>query len=157
MTPAVNYLKDHKIGHTLHHYNLTATTDNYGQDVADALGVSHHRLFKTLMICLNGDQRALAVCIIPVSATLNLKAAANALGAKKAQMADPTIAEKTTGYVVGGISPFGQKKRLPMVIDDSALNFEQIFTSAGKRGLQIEFAPADLIRALAVKTHPIRS
>ncbi|WP_196161077.1 Cys-tRNA(Pro) deacylase [Reinekea sp. G2M2-21] len=157
MTPAIVYLKKQKVAYTLHEYVLTHSSDNYGQDVADALNVSHERLFKTLLVSLNGDPKQLAVCIIPVSATLNLKAAAAAHGAKKAQMADPALAEKITGYVVGGISPFGQKKRLPMVIDDSALYFEQILTSAGKRGLQIEFAPQDLIRLLGVKSHTIRS
>ena len=157
MTPAVNFLKQQKIAFSLYEYQLNEEPENYGQAVADALNVSHERLFKTLLVSLNGDPKQLAVCIIPVVATLNLKAAASALGTKKIQMADPAVAEKATGYVVGGISPFGQKKRLPMLLDQSALAFERILTSGGKRGLQIEFDPRVLLTALGAKSHPIRS
>ena len=157
MTPAVTYLEKQNIPFKLHEYRLDGTPGNYGQAVADALNVGHERLFKTLMVSLNGEAKQLAVCIIPVATTLNLKAAAGALNVKKIQMADPIIAEKTTGYVVGGISPFGQKKRLTMILDNSALNFDTIFASAGKRGLQIEFAPSHLLTALSVQCHPICS
>lgn len=155
MTPAILFLKKQKIPHKVHEYHLTKPGENYGQDVADELGVAHSRVFKTLMVSLDGDPKKLGVCIVPVAGTLNLKAAAKAHGAKKALMADPHIAEKTTGYVVGGISPFGQKKRLPTVLDESALTFETIFTSGGKRTLEIEFEPQALLAALKASTAAI--
>lgn len=155
MTPAVVYLKKQNISYTLHEYHVDASSQNYGQDAADALGVEYGRVFKTLLVSLNGEPKNLAVCIVPVSSTLNLKAAAKAHGAKKAQMADPALAEKTTGYVVGGISPFGQKRALSTAIDDSALQYETIYTSGGKRGLEIEFAADDLLRALRAKSAPL--
>lgn len=155
MTPAIKALDKLGIPYTLHQYDIAQPGENYGQDVADALGVAHNRLFKTLLVSLNGDAKNLAVCIVPVSEQLVLKAAAKAHQAKKATMADPVIAETTTGYVVGGISPFGQKKRLPMVLDDSALSFETIFTSGGKRGIQIEFDPKALLSKLNATSGPL--
>ncbi|MEJ2043045.1 MAG: Cys-tRNA(Pro) deacylase [Reinekea sp.] len=148
VTPAIRFLKQQKIVHTLHTYQIENPTGRYGLDAANALGVSPDRLYKTLLVALNGDQKKLAVCIIPVSKSLNLKLAAKCFGAKKAEMANPDIAERTTGYVVGGISPFGQKKRLPIAVDESAEVFDFIFCSGGKRGLQIELAPQHLISAL---------
>jgi Cys-tRNA(Pro)/Cys-tRNA(Cys) deacylase len=148
MTPAINFLIKENIRHTVHPYSLVNTEGNYGQAVANALNVTHDRLFKTLLISLNSEPTKLGVCIIPVSSTLNLKKAAKSIGAKKAMMAETAIAEKTTGYVIGGISPFGQKKRLPIVIDTTACQWETIFSSGGKRGLQIEVATEDLICAL---------
>jgi Cys-tRNA(Pro)/Cys-tRNA(Cys) deacylase len=152
MTPAIVYLKQQKIAHQVHEYHLSKPSNNYGQDVADELGVPHARVYKTLMVSLDGDPRKLGVCIVPVAGSLNLKAAAKAHKAKKAQMADPKIAEKISGYIVGGISPFGQKKRLPTVLDASAMSFETIFTSGGKRTLEIEFAPQALLDALRATT-----
>jgi Cys-tRNA(Pro)/Cys-tRNA(Cys) deacylase len=152
VTPAINFLKKHNITFTPHEYSMELGGGNYGQDVADALGVEHHRLFKTLLVSLNQEPKNLAVCIIPVSKTLNLKQAAKAFKAKKAEMANPDIAQKTTGYVVGGISPFGQKKRLPTALDASALDFNTVYTSGGKRGLQIEFSPSDLVSSLNAAT-----
>jgi Cys-tRNA(Pro)/Cys-tRNA(Cys) deacylase len=115
----------------------------YGEAAADALGVPYERLFKTLLAEVDG---ALTVAVVPVAATLDLKALAAAAGGKKAQMADARVAERATGYVVGGISPLGQRRRLPTIVDASASGFSTIFVSAGRRGLQIELAPADLIR-----------
>ena len=157
MTPAIIYLKQQKIPFTIHEYQLSDNPENYGQAVADALNVSHERLFKTLMVSLNGDAKQLAVCIIPVAATLNVKAAALAFGVKKLSMADPVLAEKATGYVIGGISPFGQKKCLPSLLDKTALDYDQIVASGGKRGIQLEFTPQDLLRALNAKCHSIRA
>jgi Cys-tRNA(Pro)/Cys-tRNA(Cys) deacylase len=113
MTPAIIFLKKAKIPFHLHKYEVDIDqVDNYGQAVADQLNVSHHRLFKTLLVSLNGDDKHLAVCIVPVSETLNLKKAAKAHGAKSATMAKPELAQRATGYVIGGISPFGQKNSI---------------------------------------------
>jgi len=157
MTPAINFLKCHKVPFKTHEYNLSQPSDNYGQDVADALNVSHQRLFKTLVVSLNNDAKKLAVCIVPVAGTLNLKLAAKALKAKKVEMADPIIAERVTGYVVGGISPFGQKRALPTVIDEQATAVETLYASAGKRGLQVEVTPSDLITTLNATAASITS
>ena len=148
MTPAIDYLRAHKIPFTVHEYQLKHSSDNYGQDVADALVVPHNRLFKTLLIALNGNPKTLAACLVPVAGSLNLKLAAKALGAKRAELADVAQAEKSSGYVVGGISPFGQKKALPTVLDASAVLLTSLYASAGRRGLQIEVAPARLAEAL---------
>jgi Cys-tRNA(Pro)/Cys-tRNA(Cys) deacylase len=148
MTPAIDYLRAHKIPFTVHEYQLKHSSDNYGQDVADALGLPHSRLFKTLLIELNGNPKTLAACLVPVAGSLNLKLAAKALGAKKAALADVAHAEKSSGYVVGGISPFGQKKPLPTVLDITAMHLTSLFASAGRRGLQVEVAPAHLAQAL---------
>ena len=120
----------------------------YGQAAAAALGVDEARVFKTLLVNLQGGPHTLGVGIVPVSGKLSLKNLAAALGAKKAEMLDPIQAERTTGYVVGGISPFGQRKILPTVIDESATLWETIFVSGGKRGLDLEVTPLDLIRIL---------
>ncbi|WP_320822416.1 Cys-tRNA(Pro) deacylase [Reinekea sp.] len=148
MTPAIDYLRHHQIPYTLHEYRLEHGGDNYGQAVADTLGVAHQRLFKTLLIALNGNPKTLGAALVPVAGSLNLKLAAKALGAKKAELADVASAEKSSGYVVGGISPFGQKRPLPTVLDSSAMALSTLFASAGRRGLQLEIEPAHLTRAL---------
>lgn len=142
MTPAINVATKAKIKFKIHEYDHDPTTDSYGEEAAEKLQVEGERIFKTLVIAVDNNQ--LAVSVIPVSAKLNLKAFAAALGVKKAAMADHKEAERATGYVLGGISPLGQKKRLKMVIDKSALCFETIYVSAGRRGLDIELAPRDL-------------
>lgn len=144
MTPAIKFAKAKKIKYTIHQYQHDPKVASYGLEAAHALNQSPEQVFKTLLFSLNGEARNLAVAIIPVSETLNLKQAAKACGAKKAEMADPQIAQKVTGYVLGGISPLGQKKALPTLIDESALNFETMCVSAGKRGLEIELSPQDL-------------
>ncbi|WP_280494537.1 Cys-tRNA(Pro) deacylase [Nocardia asiatica] len=158
-TPAIRALTQAKVSHRVHAYKHDPRADSYGTEAVDALagklGVVAEQVFKTLVIELSTG--ALAVAVLPVPNTLSLKAAAAALGASKAGMADRTRAEKTTGYVLGGISPLGQRKTLPTVIDDSALTWDRMLCSAGRRGLEIELAPADLIRLTAAVTAPVTS
>ncbi|HDM8193698.1 TPA: Cys-tRNA(Pro) deacylase [Vibrio harveyi] len=145
MTPAINLAKKKKVSHTIHQYEHDPRADSYGLEAAEVLGQDPKKVFKTLLFCLNGEPKNLAVAIIPVDQKLNLKLAAKAAKCKKADMADPEIAQKTTGYVVGGISPLGQKKALPTFLHESATQQETICVSAGKRGLEIELAPKDLL------------
>lgn len=146
MTPAINLAKKKKVAHTIHQYEHDPRAQSYGLEAAEVLGQDPRQVFKTLLFALNGEAKNLAVAVIPVDQMLNLKLAAKAAKGKKAEMADPEIAQKTTGYVVGGISPLGQKKTLPTFIHDSALEQETICVSAGKRGLEIELAPQDLAK-----------
>ncbi|WP_158157293.1 Cys-tRNA(Pro) deacylase [Vibrio alginolyticus] len=145
MTPAINLAKKKKIPHTIHQYEHDPRADSYGLEAAEVLGQDPKTVFKTLLFCLNGEPKNLAVAIIPVDQKLNPKLAAKAAKGKKADMADPEIAQKTTGYVVGGISPLGQKKALPTFLHESAAEQDTICVSAGKRGLEIELAPRDLL------------
>ncbi|WP_214416853.1 Cys-tRNA(Pro) deacylase [Sphaerisporangium fuscum] len=151
-TPATVALAKAGATFTLHPYDHDPAAQAYGEEAADALGVPHDRIFKTLVAEV---ETGLAVAVVPVSGKLDLKAFAAALGGKRAAMADASKVERVTGYVVGGISPLGQRKALPTVIDESALGFETIFFSAGRRGLQIETAPAELIRLTKATTAPI--
>ncbi|MEV4533623.1 Cys-tRNA(Pro) deacylase [Asanoa sp. NPDC049518] len=141
-TPATVVLTREKVPFTTHPYDVDPKTSGYGEAVAAALGLEPARVFKTLIATVDGQ---LGVGVVPVARTLDLKALAAALGGKRAAMAEPAAAERATGYVTGGISPLGQRSRLPLVLDDSALAFETIFVSAGKRGLQLELSPADLV------------
>lgn len=146
MTPAINLAKKKKVTHAIHQYDHNPSHDSYGLEAVEALGQDPKKVFKTLLFCLNGVAKDLAVAVIPVDQKLNLKLAAKAAKGKKAEMANPEIAQKTTGYVVGGISPLGQKKALPTFIHSSAEPQETICVSAGKRGLEIELAPSDLAK-----------
>lgn len=156
-TPAIKALVQARVEHRVHAYSHDPRHDSYGAEavaaLAGELGVSAGQVFKTLVIELGSG--ALAVAVVPVPTTLSLKAAAAALGGGKAAMADKAKAERTTGYVLGGISPLGQKKRLPTVVDVSALQWDRVLCSAGKRGLEIELAPADLVRLTGAVTAPV--
>ncbi|WP_084956967.1 Cys-tRNA(Pro) deacylase [Thermoactinospora rubra] len=136
----------------LHPYEHDAGAQAYGEEAADALGVPYDRIFKTLVAEVEGG---LAVAVVPVAAKLDLKAFAAALKSKRAAMADAAKVERVTGYVVGGISPLGQRRLLPTVVDSSALGFETIYFSAGRRGLQIETAPRNLVDLTQAITAPI--
>ncbi|MDT7789064.1 MAG: Cys-tRNA(Pro)/Cys-tRNA(Cys) deacylase [Pseudonocardiales bacterium] len=142
-TPATALLDKQRVAHTLHSYEHDPRHESFGLEAAEALGLVPGRVFKTLVAEVDGK---LAVGVVPVTGQLDLKGLAAALKGKKAKMAVVADAERATGYVAGGISPLGQKKRLPVVVDSSALEFETVFCSAGRRGLEVEIAPAELVR-----------
>ena len=144
VTPAVKAVKAAGIAYRLMEYEYDPSADAIGLHAAAAMGLDPAVVYKTLIVQL--EPKALACAVIPVAAKLDLKALAAAAGAKKADMADPTLAERTTGYMVGGISPLGQRKALPTFIDASAEALPEVVVNGGRRGLQIALAPADLAR-----------
>ena len=152
-TAAIQALIDSGTPHTVYEFEHDPRSEvGFGQEGADKLGVDPTRIFKTLLAGVDGH----LVCgIVPVAGKLNLKSLAGAVHGKKAHMADPAEAERATGYVVGGISPLGQKRQLPTVIDSSVEQYETVFVSGGRRGLDIELAPADLIRLTNAVLAPI--
>ncbi|NES12688.1 MULTISPECIES: Cys-tRNA(Pro) deacylase [Micromonospora] len=151
-TPATALLTKRKIAHSTHPYDVSPEAPNYGALVAAALGVPPAQVFKSLVTEVDGG---LTVAVVPVTGELDLKALAAAVGGKRAAMADRAAAERATGYVRGGISPLGQRKRLPTVIDASALTHPTVYVSAGRRGLQLQLAPADLVALTDAVTAPI--
>lgn len=153
-TPAIAVLARAKVAHTLHPYHHDPGTTTFGDEVVRALHWPAERVFKTLVASVDGK---LTVGIVPVAAQLDLKALAAAAGGKKASMAKVADAERSSGYVAGGISPLGQRTTLPTVVDASALDHETILVSAGKRGLQVELTPADLITSTRAIIAPIAS
>lgn len=149
VTPAVNALRDAGVEFSIHEYVHDDAARDYGREAASALGLDPDQVFKTLLI---SGQRAsgpgVGVAIVPVSTKLSLKAAGAALGMKQVEMCDPAVAQRLTGYVLGGISPFGQKKLLPTVIDETAELYDVVYVSGGRRGLDVGVSPRDLRRLL---------
>jgi Cys-tRNA(Pro)/Cys-tRNA(Cys) deacylase len=146
MTPAIELVKQRGIAHQVHQYQHDPAAASYGLEAAEKLGLLPQQVFKTLVLSL--DSKQLAVAILPVDQLLSMKQLAKALGAKKADMANAADVMRSTGYVLGGVSPLGQKKLLPSVIDSSAQQFATIYVSAGRRGLEIELSAADLRQLL---------
>jgi len=143
-TPATVALARAGVAFTPHTFEHDAAARSYGLEAAEALGIDPDRVFKTLLADVEGT--GIVVAVVPVSGSLDLKALAAAVGGKRAEMAEPGVAERRTGYVVGGISPIGQKTRHRTVVDETAELWDTVFVSGGRRGLEIELAPADLLR-----------
>ncbi|HEX5597359.1 MAG TPA: Cys-tRNA(Pro) deacylase [Micromonosporaceae bacterium] len=151
-TPATALLVRQRIPHSLHPYDVPPTTPNYGLVVAAALGVGPELVFKTLIVEVDGR---LHTAVVPVAEELDLKALAAAAGGKRAGLADRAIAERVTGYVRGGISPLGQRRRLCTVVDSTAEGLSALYISAGRRGLQLRMSAMDLVRLTAATVAPI--
>jgi len=143
MTPGIITAKKNKTPHKVHDYHHDESAESYGLEAAEKMGVPKERVFKTLVVSL--DNKELAVGVISVSSMLSMKLIAKAAGAKKATMANKSDVERSTGYVLGGVSPLGQKKRLKTIIDSSAVNYTTVYVSAGRRGLEIELSPDNLL------------
>jgi Cys-tRNA(Pro)/Cys-tRNA(Cys) deacylase len=152
VTPAVVALEVAGIAFSTHEYERGDDLRDFGREAAQALGLDHDQVFKTLVVVADDE---LIVAVVPVSCQLSMKRVAAAVGAKKAVMCEPARAERTSGYIVGGISPIGQRKALRTVIDESAALFDTVYVSGGKRGLDIGLAPDDLVRVLAAIVAPI--
>ncbi len=153
MTPAINLLKKNKCDFKIHKYDHDPSCTNFGLEAAQKLGLDENRVYKTLLVELN--LKELVVGIIPVNCSMSLKNIASALKVKSAKMADKQEAQKVTGYLLGGISPFGQKKRLRTVVDETAFSFETIYVSGGKRGLDIEVSADNISKLLNTVTYKI--
>ena len=151
-TPALVALQRAGIAHTVHTYDHDPSRQDYGLEAAEALALPPASVFKTLLADVDG---APVVAIVPVTGQLDLKALASARGAKRARMLDPSDAERLTGYVVGGISPLGQRTALPTVIDSSAADHSVIYVSGGRRGLDIAVAPGDLVSLIGATYAPV--
>ena len=151
-TRATQQLARLGLSHVVHRYSHDPRHPSYGQEASEALGVPPDRIYKTLVADVDGQ---LTVAVVPVAGSLDLKALATAVGGRKAVMADAVQAEKASGYVTGGIAPIGLRRPLPVVVDESALRHATVFCSAGRRGLEIELAPADLVTAAGARTAPI--
>ncbi len=145
MTPAVHAAENAGISYSVHSYAHDPSADSFAMEAAAALGIDPSRVFKTLVVMLDDDSRRLAVAVVPAACRLNLKGLARVAGAKQAKMADARDAQRATGYVVGGISPLGQHRRLPLFLDATARRYETIFVSGGRRGLELELLPKDLL------------
>jgi Cys-tRNA(Pro)/Cys-tRNA(Cys) deacylase len=147
-TPATRAAKSAGVAYTVHEYRHDPRADSYAGEAAEALGLDPRRVFKTLVVSVGDD---LAVAIVPAADQLDLRGVG-----KRAAMADPGRAERVTGYVAGGISPLGQRKRLPTFVDETALEHDTVFVSAGRRGLEIELAPGDLVALTEATVRPLR-
>jgi Cys-tRNA(Pro)/Cys-tRNA(Cys) deacylase len=152
MTPATRLLDELGVPFTVHEYERGDDVRDFGREAAEALGLPFEQVFKTLVIDVDGS---LAVAIIPVGCQLSMKRAAAAVGGKRAEMADVTRAERSSGYVHGGISPFGQRRRLPTVVDETVELFDRIYVSGGRRGLDVAVPPAALVSVLDAVVAPI--
>lgn len=154
MTPAILVLQKHKVRHTVHEYKHDTRISSYGLEAAEKMAVSAQQVFKTLVVTMADG--GFAVGLVPVDQSLSLKAMSRVLGNKKVEMAKPEQVQRVTGYVLGGVSPLGQKKRLATVIDEAAQNFSTVFVSAGRRGLEIELSPLDLAALVGAQFGPIK-
>lgn len=154
MTPGIDAARKAGISHTIHEYEHDSASAGYGDEAAEKLGIDPARVFKTLVVLVDGKN--LVVGLVPVTSMLSMKLIAKAAGGKKAVMADPQDVQRRTGYVLGGVSPLGQKTRLKTVIDASAQAFDTIYISAGRRGLEIELAPDDLAHLTGAKLVPLQ-
>ena len=154
MTPGIDAASKAGIFHTIHEYDHDPGSAGYGNEAADKLGVDPARIFKTLVVAV--ESKTLAVGVVPVTGMLSMKLIAKAAGGKKAVMADPQEVQRRTGYVLGGVSPLGQKNRLKTFIDASAESFETVYVSAGRRGLEIELSPTDLAKLTGGKLVPLQ-
>ncbi|ADR34465.1 ybaK/ebsC protein [Sulfuricurvum kujiense DSM 16994] len=155
MTPAINIAKKAKIAFQIHSYTHDPSNQSYGLEASEKLGLEPERVFKTLIVTV--DTRELVVAIIPVSSMLSMKQIAKAAGGKKAEMAAGADVERSSGYILGGVSPLGQKKRLRTFIDSSAENFPTIYVSAGRRGLEIELSPEDLKTVCSAEFYDLKA
>jgi Cys-tRNA(Pro)/Cys-tRNA(Cys) deacylase len=152
MTPAVRTLEAAGIDFSIHEYDRGDDLKDFGREAAEALGLPYDQVFKTLVV---EGEHGLAVAVLPVSCMLSMKLVAAALGLKRVAMADPSAAERSSGYVVGGISPLGQRKLLPTVIDETVELFDEVYVSGGRRGMDIAVRPGDLVAVLAAVVAPI--
>lgn len=153
MTPAIKAAEKAKISFQIHEYSHDPAAESYGLEAAEKLGLAPQQVFKTLVVSLDGS--SLAVAILPVGHQLSMKLIAKAAGAKKAAMADKNAVMRSSGYVLGGVSPLGQKKLLPTFLHSSAESEKAIYVSAGRRGLEIELAPQDLLQLTRGKFAPL--
>ena len=153
MTPAINLLKKNKCDFKIHKYEHDSDCTNFGDEAVEKLGLDANQVYKTLLVELTPKE--LVVCVLPVANQLSLKEVATIFSVKKAEMASKDEAQKVTGYLLGGISPLGQKKLLRTVLDESTKSFETIFISGGKRGLDIEVKPKDLEKLLSAKIYKV--
>jgi len=154
MTPGIHAISKAGISHNIHEYEHDPASAGYGNEAAEKMGVDPARIFKTLVVTVDG--RMLAVGVVPVTGMLSMKLIAKAAGGKKASMADPQEVQRRTGYVLGGVSPLGQKNRLKTFIDISSEVFDTIYVSAGRRGLEIELSPEDLARLTGGQLVPLQ-
>jgi len=152
MTPAVRALEAASIDFTVHEYERGDDLRDFGREAAAALGLDPDQVFKTLVVVADGE---LVVAVVPVSCQLSMKLTAAAIGSKRVVMSDPAVAERSSGYIVGGISPIGQRRRLRTVVDDSVELFDTVYVSGGRRGMDIGLAPSDLIAVTAAVVAPI--
>lgn len=154
MTPGINAARKARVPHTIHEYDHDPASESYGTEAAEKTGANPQQVFKTLVVTIDGKE--LAVGIIPVTGMLSMKLIARAAGGKKATMADPQEVQRSTGYVLGGVSPLGQKKRLKTFLDNSAELFDTIYVSAGRRGLEIELSPQDVVKLTGGRLAPLQ-